>query len=186
MKNARKLVLVPIELWVKVKKDIPKTEHYSNMEVEVEQAPQMKVMKVMKSGKNVTMKQTQKMKKKKEKRNQTTWIIDALPKKYKPKAYSLLRYIKWTSDGTFKNENKIIPKSNILLLVLHTLLKNVKEKPPGLNEHYKGLTEVNVPEYLIANNLGKQIIMGYGEDVDWGPLGELENKRKRNKPKWNK
>ena len=51
------------------------------------------VMKVMRSGKNVTMKQTQKMKKKKEKRNQATWIIDALPKKYKPKAYSLLGYI---------------------------------------------------------------------------------------------
>ena len=61
----------------------------------------------------------------------------------------------------------------------------MKEKPPGMNEFYKGLTEVNVPEYLIANNLGKQIIMGYGEDVDWGPLRELENKRKRNKPKWN-
>ena len=99
-------------------------------------------------------------KRKKENRNQTTWIIDALPKKYKPKAYSLLRYItgnynmKWTSDGTFKYKNKIIPKSNILHLVLHALLKNVKEKPPGMNEFYKGLTEVNVPEYLIANNYG--------------------------------
>ena len=59
----------------------------------------------------------------------------------------------------------------------------MKGKPPGMNEFYKGLIEVNVPEYLIANNLGKQIIMGYGEAVDWGPLGELENKKKRSKPK---
>ena len=62
----------------------------------------------------------------------------------------------------------------------------MKEKPPGMNEFYKGSTEVNVPEYLIAKNFRKQIIMGYGEDVNWGPLGELENKRKRSKPKWNK
>ena len=122
MKNVRTLVLVPIELWGKVKKDIPKTEHYSNMEVEVEQAPQMKVIKVMKSGENVTMKQTQKMmKKKKKKRNQLLVLLMHYPKKYKPKAYSLLRYItrnynmKWTSHGTFKYKNKIIPKSNILL-----------------------------------------------------------------------
>ena len=56
-------------------------------------------------------------------KNQTTWIIDALPNRCKPKAYSLLRYIirnynmKWTSDGTFKYKNKVIPKSNILHLV---------------------------------------------------------------------
>ena len=99
MKNVRKLVLVPIELWEKVKKDIPKTEHYTNMEVKVEQAPQMKVMKVMKSGENVTMKQTQKMK---------------ITRNYN---------MKWTSDGTFKYRNKIIPKSNIHHLVLHALLK---------------------------------------------------------------
>ena len=63
-----------------------------------------------------------------------SWIINALPKKYKAKAFSLLRYIsrnynmKWTPDGTFKNKNKIIPKSNILHLVLHALLKIYRRK----------------------------------------------------------
>ena len=55
-----------------------------------------------------------------------------------------------------------------------------------MNEFYQGLTEVNVPEYLIANKLRKNIILGQGEDIDWGPLGELHSKRKRSKPKWDK
>ena len=148
----------------------------------------------MKSGKNSVMekqivKQTLKQKrmnKKKKKINQVKWIIDTLPKKYKAKAFSLLTYItrnynmKWTSDGIFKYKNIIIPNSNILHLVLHALLKNIDEKPAGMNEFYQGLTEVNVPEYLIANQLGKNIILGQGEDIDWGPL------RKRIKAKWNK
>ena len=46
----------------------------------------------------------------KEKKNmeKTKWIIDSLPKKYKARAFSLLRYIlrnynmKWEPNGTFK------------------------------------------------------------------------------------
>ena len=197
MKYVQKLVLVPIEEWEKLKKEIPKVNQLPNIQVEVKKLPPKK--KLMKSGKNRVMekqivKQTLKQKKmkKKKKINQVKWIIDALPEKYKAKAFSLLRYItrnynmKWTSDGIFKYKYKIIPNSNILHLVLHTLLKNIDEKPAGINGIYQGLTEVNVSEYLLANKLGKNIILGQGEDIDWGPLGELQSKRKRSKAKWNK
>ena len=113
----------------KLKKEIPKANQLSNIQVKVEKLPQKK--KVMKSGKNGVMeKQTvkqKKMNKKNKKINQVKCILDALPKKYKAKAFSLLRYIttnyniKWTLDGIFKYKNKIIPYPNILHLVLHAL-----------------------------------------------------------------
>ena len=207
MKYVRKLMLVPVEEWEKIRKQQPKITQVAS--VEVEQSPQMKNMKVMNSGKNVTikknMKQTmkqklrQRMKKRlkervKEKKNikKIKWIINALPKKYKSKGFSLLRYVtrnynmKWEPDGTFKYKNKIIPKSNILHLVLHALLKNITQEPPGMKEFYEGLMDVNVPEYLIANDVGRELIMGDGEDQDWGPIGELASKKNRKKPKWKK
>ena len=85
--------------------------------------------------------------------------------------------MKWKPDGTFKYKKKIIPKSNILHLVLHALLNNITQEPPGMKEFYEGLMDVNVPEYLIANDVGRELIMGDGEDQDWGPIGELANKR---------
>ena len=124
--------------------------------------------------------------------NKTKWIIDALPKNYKAKAFSVLRYIvrnynmKWEPNGTFKYKNKIIPNSNILRLVLHALLRDVKAKSPGMKEFYQGLTDINAPEYLISNDMGRELIMGLGEDEDWGPSGELATKKTRKKQKWNK
>ena len=136
---------------------------------------------------------TQKLKRQKMKeKKQIEWIIEALPKKYRAKAFSLLRYItrnykmKWDSNGLFKYKNKPIPNSNILHLVLHALLPNITDKPPGMVEFYTGLTEANVPEYLVKNKLGRKIITGMGEDLDWGPTGNLANKRIRKKPQWKK
>ena len=122
----------------------------------------------------------------------TKWIIDSLPKKYKARAFSLLRYIlrnynmKWEPNGRFKYKNKIIPNSNILHLILHALLNNIKAEPPGMKEFYQGLTDINVPEYLISNTKGRELILGLGEDEDWGPSGELANRKTRKKQKWNK
>ena len=138
---------------------------------------------------------TQRMKERlKEKKNikKIKRIINALPKKYKSKAFSFLRYItknynmKWNLMEHLNIKIKIIPKLNILHLVLHALLKNVTQEPPGMQGFYQGLIEVNVPEYLIANDKGREIIMGLGEDQDWGPSGELASKKNRKKPKWNK
>ena len=79
----------------------------------------------------------------------------------------------WDSKGTFKYKNKIIPKSSILHLVTHALLKDVKDKPPGMKQFYEGLSDVNVPEYLVANKMGKLIIEGRDE---LRRLGSFETK----------
>ena len=71
----------------------------------------------------------------------------------------------WDSKGTFKYKNKIIPKSSILHLVTHALLKDVKDKPLGMKQFYEGLSDVNVPEYLVANKMGKLIIEGRGDEL---------------------
>ena len=109
-------------------------------------------------------------------------IINYLPKKYRSKAFSLFRYIlknyniSWDNKGTFKYKNKLIPKSNILHLVTHALLKNVKDKPPGMKVFYEALSDVNVPEYLIANKMGKLIIEGRGHELTSKPPGQLKRK----------
>lgn len=79
----------------------------------------------------------------------------------------------WDNKGTFKYKNKLIPKSNILHLVTHALLKDIKNKPPGMKLFYEGLSDVNVPEYLIANKMGKLIIEGRGDELTWRPPGTL-------------
>lgn len=81
--------------------------------------------------------------------------------------------MKWNDKGTFIYKNKIIPKSNILHLVLHALLKKVKDRPPGMKRFYKGLSDVNVPEYLIANEIGKLLVTGREEEINWRPPGDL-------------
>ena len=99
-------------------------------------------------------------------------IINSLPKKYRSKAFSLLRYIvknynmSWDDNNVFRYRNKLIPNSNILHLVLHALLKSIKDKPPGMKLFYQGLSEVNVPTHLIANEIGKLIITGRANEVN--------------------
>ena len=112
-----------------------------------------------------------------------------ITQKVQSKSLSLLRYIfrnynmKWEPNGTFKYKNKIIPNSNILHLILHALLNNVKAEPPGMKEFYQGFTDIN---YLIFNTKGRELILGLGEDEDWGPSGELANRKTRKNQKWNK
>ena len=109
-------------------------------------------------------------------------IINHLPKKYRSKAFSLFRYIlknyhiSWDNKGTFKYKNKIVPNSNILHLVTHALLKNIEDKPPGMKLFYEALSDVNVPEYLIANKMGKLIITGRGDEITRKPSGKLDKK----------
>lgn len=103
-----------------------------------------------------------------------SWIIKALPKKYRSRAFSLLRYIaknydmKWDKNGVFIYKNKLIPQSNILHLVLHALLKKIKDKPPGMIQFYEGLQKINIPENLVKNIDGRRIIQGYVKDENWG------------------
>ena len=109
-------------------------------------------------------------------------IINHLPKKYRSKAFSLFRYIlknyniSWDNKGTFKYKNKIVPNSNILHLVTHALLKNIKDKPPGMKLFYEAFSDVNIPEYLIANKMGKLIIAGRGDELSGKPSGKVDKK----------
>ena len=60
---------------------------------------------------------------------------------------------------------------DILHLVTHALLKNIEDKPPGMKIFYEALSDVNIPEYLIANKMGKLIIAGRGDELSWRPPG---------------
>ena len=86
----------------------------------------------------------------------------------------------WDDNKTFKYRNKIIPNSNITHLVLHGLLKNIKDKPPGMMLFYEGLSNANVPEYLISNQMGKLIISGRGDEVNGKPKPKTTAKKKKN------
>ena len=85
----------------------------------------------------------------------------------------------WDNKGTFKYKNKLIPKSNILHLVTHALLKDVKDKPPGMKQFYEGLSDVNVPEYLVANKIGNLIIEGRGDELTLKTPTHLVKKKKK-------
>ena len=140
MKFVTKLVLIPIAEWGKVKKHLPAKNILSMVEVD-QMTPVKQEVLMMNSGR----KQVQEKKKKKaylkvmeRKKKNAISIINYLPKKYRSKVFSLFRYIlkkynmSWDNKGTFKYRNKIIPKSNILHLVTHALLKDIKDKPPGM------------------------------------------------------
>ena len=180
------LVLIPIEEWEKVKKHLP-TKNILNT-VEVDQAPQMKKEEIVQD--NGTKQMEVKRKKKKKhylkvmdwKKKNAISIINHLPKKYCSKAFSLFRYIlknyniSWDNKGTFKYKNKIVPHSNILHLVTHALLKNIEDKPPRMKLFYEASSDVNIPEYLIANKIGKLIIAGRGDELTGKPSGKLDKK----------
>ena len=185
MKFVTKLVLIPIEEWEKVKKHLPAKNILNT--VEVDQAPQMKKKEEIVQD-NGTKQMEVKRKKKhylkvmdRKKKNAIS-IINHLPKKYCSKAFSLFRYIlrnyniSWDNKGTFKYKNKIVPNSNILHLVTHALLKNIEDKPPGMKLFYEALSDVNIPEYLIANKMGKLIIAGRGDELSGKPSGKVDKK----------
>ena len=56
------------------------------------------------------------------------------------------------------------------------MLKDIKDKPPGMKVFYEALSDVNIPEYLIANKMGKLIIAGRGDELTWRPPGKLDRK----------
>ena len=168
----------------KVKRHLPAKNILNT--VEVEQAPQMKREDM---DQKIGIKQVEKNKNQKayskvmaRKKKNAISIINYLPKKYCSKAFTLFRYIlknyniSWDNKGTFKYKNKIIPNSNILHLVTHALLKNIEDKPPGMKIFYEALSDVNIPEYLIANKMGKLIIAGRGDELTWRPPGKLDKK----------
>ena len=185
MKFVTKLVLIPIEEWGKVKKHLP-TKNILNT-VEVDQVPKMKKEEIVQD--NGTKQMEVKRKKKKHylkvmdrKKKNAISIINHLSTKYHSKAFSLFRYIlknyniSWGNKGIFKYKNKIVPNSNILPLVTHALLKNIEDKPPGMKLFYEALSDVNIPEYLIANKMGKLIIAVRGDELTGKPSGKLDKK----------
>ena len=41
---------------------------------------------------------------------------------------------------------------------------------------YEALSDVNIPEYLIANKMGKLIIAGRGDELTRKPSGKIDKK----------
>lgn len=173
MNHVKKLVLVPVEEWEKVEKQSSR-----KIKVETVEVPVGAAEKMSKSGQKLEKKtpmtllqiRNPKAKGHPAMKRDVTWIIEKLPKKYQSKGFSLLRYVirsphmGWSDDGTFKYKGKLITDSYILHLVLHALLKKVKAKPPGMKKFYLGLKDINVPDYLVANLMGKQILSGEDDD----------------------
>ena len=182
MKFVTKMVLIPISEWEKVKKHFPQKNILNTVEVDQRPPVKQEVMKTFGLKEREQKKKTIYSKLMERKKKNAISMINHLPKKYRAKAFSLFRYIlrnynmSWDNKGTFKYRNKIIPKSNIFHLVTHALLKNIKDKPPGMKLFDEALSDVNVPEYLIANKMGKLIIAGRGDKLTWRPPGELDKK----------
>ena len=55
-------------------------------------------------------------------------------------------------------------------------LRILKTKPPGMKLFYEALSDVNIPEYLIANKMGKLIIAGRGDELSGKPSGKVDKK----------
>ena len=48
--------------------------------------------------------------------------------------------------------------------------------PPGMTHFNEGLSDVNVPKYLVANKMGKLIIEGRGDELTLKSPGQLVKK----------
>jgi hypothetical protein len=109
------------------------------------------------------------------------WIKTHFSKGNKNKLSSLLKYlsndnlISWNDKGEFIYKGDVIPKSNIIDLIKHSF-NNSQYTPKGMNEYYQGLSELNVPHYLVQNEYGKYLM---SNDIKkdksmWKPPGILE------------
>ena len=59
--------------------------------------------------------------------------------------------ISWTVDGNIKYKGKVIQHSSIVKLLCHTIWKDIKIKPKGMNFFYKALSSLNIPKNVILN-----------------------------------
>ena len=87
-----------------------------------------------------------------------TLFTSCLPLSKSDRILTILRYmidnkdISWTVDGNLKYKGKVIQPSSIVKLLCHTIWKDIKIKPKGINFFYKTLSSLNIPKILYLMN----------------------------------
>ena len=84
------------------------------------------------------------------------------------------KYIKWNSKGEFYYKNVKVTNSNIGSLIKH-VVRDSKSNLVGMSKFYKMLGVLGIPQYLVINEKGKEIIDKYlkKSNSKWRPPGNL-------------
>ena len=180
LNHVRKLVLIPLEEWEKIK-----DKNMKEMKQVVVSLPVQKKVNTSLMNRKMKKKEHQDQKGKgKIHWNQKVSVKEML-KSFTPlkknRALSLLRYIEkskninWNSRFELKIEDKVVPKSNIKKLIEHAIGKR-SSKPVGMKMFYKSLVSLNIPKFIIVNKVGRKIMKKVRSDknVLWRPPGKLD------------
>ena len=156
LNHVRKLVLIPLEEWEKIK-----DKNMKEMKQVVVSLPVQKKVNTSLMNRKMKKKEHQDQKGKgkgkgKIHKNQKVSVKEML-KSFTPlkknRALSLLRYIEksrninWNSRFELKIEDKVVPKSNIKKLIEHAIGKR-SSKPVGMKMFYKSLVSLNIPKFI--------------------------------------
>ena len=101
----------------------------------------------------------------KKKKSMKSQIFLYLSPKKRSKGLSLLRHLEnnenlsWDKKGEIIYKGKLIPNSNILTLINHTIHDNDTSEPIGMKSFYKVLENSNVLRILIENKKGKHLVI---------------------------
>ena len=180
MKHVQKLVLVPIDEWEKVK--------VKDMNLKEVQVPHQKVInpEVQKEVKSpVVVRKIQKGMGEKKKKSMKSQIFLYLSPKKRNEGLSLLRHLEnnenfsWNKKGEIIYKSKLIPNSNILTLINHTIHDDSSE-PIGMKYYYKVLENSGIPKTLIENRKGKKLMKKFKQQQRemWRPPGRMNIKKK--------
>lgn len=183
LNHVRKLVLIPLEEWEKIKdknmKEMKQVVVSLPAQEKVNTSPMSPTVKKSQSGRG-NIYQTQKvMMKNNSAVNQM--FKDLSPAK-KHRASSLLRYIRkskkidWNSKLELKINGKILPKTNITYLINHAIHQQQKFKPKGIKIFYRALAQLNIPKFIIVNKEGYNIMKKVRNEKNliWRPPGKLD------------
>ena len=182
LNHVRKLALVPLEEWEKIKdknmKEMKQVIVSLPAQEKVNISQMNPTVKNIQSGKG-TINQTQKVMMKNNS-NINQMLKDLKPVK-KHRALSLLRYVRksknmdWNSKLELKLNGKVLPKTNIGVLITHAI-QHQKLKPNGMEIFYRALAKLNIPKFIIVNKKGRNIIkkVRNEKNLSWRPPGKLD------------
>ena len=184
LNHVQKLVLIPLEEWEKIRDKnmreikqvavslpVPKKVNISLMNQKMNQKMKEKKDQDQKGGGKTHQNQKVSMKK----------MLENLSPLKKNRALSLLRYIKkskiisWNSQFELKLKDKVVPKSNIYMLINHAVEKK-SSKPVGMKMFYEALFQLDIPKFIIVNKVGHKIIkkIKNNRNILWRPPGKLD------------
>ena len=83
----------------------------------------------------------------------------------------------WTDQADFECKHQTMIKAKRINPIKHALHKT-NVQPAGMEMFYKGLEDVNMPEFFTVNDLGKMII-GKSVHMRWSTPGELVQNLKK-------